>query len=147
MSEYAVEKRETAPKNFFAGDFPTVPETGVAGAEIKEYAPVMVDTENENKIIPVATTKEANAIGISAAAAGKGEPVTYYLTGEFFADALNLEASAAKSINLFEVRRIKQSWQMKYLFTNHEQWAEWFRNYRPCVLFSEVHFSNMKKHS
>ena len=92
MSEYAVEKRETAPKNFFAGDFPTVPETGVAGAEIKEYAPVMV--ENENKIIPVATTKEANAIGISAAAAGKGEPVTYYLTGEFFADALNLEASA-----------------------------------------------------
>lgn len=44
MSEYAVEKRETAPKNFFAGDFPTVPETGVAGAEIKEYAPVMVDT-------------------------------------------------------------------------------------------------------
>ena len=52
------------------------------------------DTENENKIIPVATTKEANAIGISAAAAGKGEPVTYYLTGEFFADALNLEASA-----------------------------------------------------
>lgn len=94
MSEYAVEKRETAPKNFFAGDFPTVPETGVAGAEIKEHAPVMVDTENENKIIPVAATKEANAIGISAAAAGKGEPVTYYLTGEFFADALNLEASA-----------------------------------------------------
>ena len=29
MSEYAVEKRETAPKNFFAGDFPTVPETGL----------------------------------------------------------------------------------------------------------------------
>ena len=37
MSEYAVEKRETAPKNFFAGDFPTVPETGTAGADIKEY--------------------------------------------------------------------------------------------------------------
>ena len=37
MSEYAVEKRETAPKNFFAGDFPTVPETGTTGADIKEY--------------------------------------------------------------------------------------------------------------
>ena len=37
MSEYAVEKRETAPKNFFAGDFPTVPETGVAGAETKSF--------------------------------------------------------------------------------------------------------------
>ena len=28
MGEYAVEKREITPKNFFAGDFPTVPETG-----------------------------------------------------------------------------------------------------------------------
>lgn len=94
MSEYAVEKRETAPKNFFAGDFPTVPETGVAGAAIKEYAPVMIDAENDNKIIPVAATKEANAIGIAAAAAGNGEPVTYYMTGEFFADALALESGA-----------------------------------------------------
>ena len=51
MNEYAVEKRETAPKNFFAGDFPTVPETGTAGADIKEYAPVMVDTASDNKII------------------------------------------------------------------------------------------------
>ena len=46
MSEYAVEKRETAPKNFFAGDFPTVPETGVAGAEIKEYAPCLLYTSD-----------------------------------------------------------------------------------------------------
>lgn len=94
MSEYAVEKRETAPKNFFAGDFPTVPETGVAGADIKEYAPVMVDTANDNNIIPVAKGSEANTIGISAVAAGNGEPVTYYLTGEFFADALNTETGA-----------------------------------------------------
>ena len=41
MGEYAVEKREITPKNFFAGDFPTVPETGTANAAIKEYAPVM----------------------------------------------------------------------------------------------------------
>lgn len=92
MSEYAVEKRETAPKNFFAGDFPTVPETGTAGADIKEYAPVMVDTASDNKIIPVAKGSEASAIGISAAAAGNGEPVTYYMTGEFFTDALSVES-------------------------------------------------------
>ena len=34
MGEYAVEKREITPKNFFAGDFPTVPETGTANAAI-----------------------------------------------------------------------------------------------------------------
>ena len=72
MGEYAVEKREITPKNFFAGDFPTVPETGTANAAIKEYAPVMIDTANDNKIIPVAKGSEASAIGISAAAAGNG---------------------------------------------------------------------------
>lgn len=94
MGEYAVEKREITPKNFFAGDFPTVPETGTANAAIKEYAPVMIDAANDNKIIPVAKGGEASAIGIAAAAAGNGEPVTYYMTGEFFADALALEAGA-----------------------------------------------------
>lgn len=94
MGEYAVEKREITPKNFFAGDFPTVPETGTANAAIKEYAPVMIDAANDNKIIPVAKGNEANAIGIAAAAAGNGEPVTYYMTGEFFADALALESGA-----------------------------------------------------
>ena len=91
MGEYAVEKREITPKNFFAGDFPTVPETGTANAAIKEYAPVMIDTANDNKIIPVA---KGSAIGTAAAAAGNGEPVTYYMTGEFFADALALESGA-----------------------------------------------------
>lgn len=94
MGEYAVEKREITPKNFFAGDFPTVPETGTANAAIKEYAPVMIDIANDNKIIPVAKGREASAIGIAAAAAGNGEPVTYYMTGEFFADALALESGA-----------------------------------------------------
>lgn len=94
MGEYAVEKREITPKNFFAGDFPTVPETGTANAAIKEYAPVMIDTVNDNKIIPVTKGSEASAIGIAAAAAGNGEPVTYYMTGEFFADALALESGA-----------------------------------------------------
>ena len=135
MSEYAVEKRETAPKNFFAGDFPTVPETGTAGADIKEYAPVMVDTASDNKIIPVAKGSEASAIGISAAAAGNGEPVTYYMTGEFFTDALSVESGT-------DVAKIKEALRK---FMSHGQWAEWFRNYRPCVPFSEVRFSNMRK--
>ena len=62
MGEYAVEKREITPKNFFAGDFPTVPETGTANAAIKEYAPVMIDAANDNKIIPVAKGSEASTM-------------------------------------------------------------------------------------
>lgn len=93
MSNYGIEKRSTEPKNFFAGEFPIVTETGTAGADIKEYAPVMVDTETK-KIIPVAKTKEASAIGIAASQASTDEPVTYYLTGEYFADALAIEDGA-----------------------------------------------------
>ena len=37
MSEYAVEKRETAPKNFFAGDFPTVPEATYQNHKIWQW--------------------------------------------------------------------------------------------------------------
>lgn len=77
------QKKRNHTEELFAGDFPTVPETGTANAAIKEYAPVMIDTANDNKIIPVAKGSEASAIGIAAAAAGNGEPVTYYMTGEF----------------------------------------------------------------
>lgn len=88
MSKYAVETRSTEPKNFFAGDFPTVPETGTAGAELKEFAPV---AKNEDgKIIAITNETVANVIGITAEAAKEDEPVVYYMTGEFFADALTV---------------------------------------------------------
>ena len=88
MSEYAVETRSTTPKNFFAGEFPTVPETGTAGAVIAEYTPVT--TDGDGKIVPIAAGTKDAVIGIAAAAAGKDEPVVYYMTGEFFADALTM---------------------------------------------------------
>ncbi len=63
--------------------FPTVPETGTANAAIKEYAPVMIDAANDlTKIIPVA--KEAKqAQSVLLLRQRNGEPVTYYMTGEF----------------------------------------------------------------
>ena len=88
MSEYAVETRSTTPKNFFAGEFPTVPETGTAGAAIAEYTPVT--TDGDGKIVPIAAGTKDAVIGIAAAAAGKDEPVVYYMTGEFYADAINV---------------------------------------------------------
>ncbi len=97
MSEYAVETRSTTPKNFFAGEFPTVPESGIAGAAIAEYTPVTTDADG--KIVPIAAVSGETpatidaVIGITAAAAAKDEPVVYYMTGEFFADAINLPAN------------------------------------------------------
>ena len=88
MSNYAVEERSTTPKNFFAGDFPTATETGTAGGAIAEYAPVTVD--GNGKIVTITSETKANVIGISAAAAAENEPVVYYMTGEFFATALNM---------------------------------------------------------
>ncbi len=88
MARYAVETRSTEPKNFFAGDFPTLPETGTAGEKLAEHTPVTVNEAGE--IVAVAAETKGNVIGITAEAAEKGEPVVYYMTGEFFADALNL---------------------------------------------------------
>lgn len=88
MANYAVETRNTTPKNFFAGDFPTVTESGTAGEAIKEYAPVVIN--DSGKVVNVAAATKDKVIGISAAAAGANEPVVYYQTGEFFANALNM---------------------------------------------------------
>lgn len=85
---FGIEERSYEPKNFFAGEFPTVPETGTAGAAVAERTPVTAD--NDGKIIPVAAGAEANVIGISAMAAAANEPVVYYMTGEFFKDAINV---------------------------------------------------------
>lgn len=86
MSEFKVEKREYEPKNFFAGDFDTLTETGTAGAAVAEYAPVMKDASGN--IVTITSADKAKVVGIAAAAAAKDEPVVYYMTGEFFADAL-----------------------------------------------------------
>lgn len=85
---YEIERREHKPNNFFAGDFPTLPESGTAGAAILEFTPVAKGADG--KILPAAADTLANVVGITAAAAEKEDPVVYYMTGEFFADALNI---------------------------------------------------------
>ena len=99
MGMYDIETRTCEPKNFFAGDFPTKTDSGIAGEALAEYTPVTKNSEG--KIVAVAaasgsgeTAKAAttgDVIGITAAAAeAEGDPVVYYLTGEFFEEALNL---------------------------------------------------------
>lgn len=88
---YEIDTRKHEPKNFFTGDFPTLPETGVAGAKLEECMPVAKNADG--KIVPVAAAeegKEMAVVGIAAAAAEEDEPAVYYMTGEFFAEALVL---------------------------------------------------------
>ena len=103
MGEYAVETRSLEPKNFFAGEFDTLTDTGEAAAAIREHALVARDTNG--KIIEATAPGEGESIsviGIAAVAAEEGAPAVYYITGEFFADAIvypeNVTADDVKDI-------------------------------------------------
>jgi hypothetical protein len=88
---YEIETRRHEPKNFFAGDYPTLSETGIAGATLEECMPVV--KADDGKIVPVTAPEDGktiDVIGIAAAAAEADEPAVYYMTGEFFAEALVL---------------------------------------------------------
>ena len=64
---------------------------------------------SESSIVADKAMPAAIVIGIAAAAAGKDEPVVYYMTGEFFADAINVPAgitiaevkAACRKISIF----------------------------------------------
>ncbi len=88
MGQYSVVEREYAPINFFAGDFPTMTDTGEAAGEIKERMPVILDSSG--KIAPVTKATVQQLTGIAAMDAAEGESCVFYQTGEFFANALVL---------------------------------------------------------
>ncbi len=98
---YEIETRKQEPKNFFAGDFPTLTETGVAGENLAEHIPVTKNAEGKIVAIAPASGTESSpvpstveqVIGITATTAEKDAPVVYYVTGEFFAEALVLPES------------------------------------------------------
>lgn len=105
---YEIQKDQTSPVNFFAGDYPvaTAVREVSSGKSVKKYDPVkLVDGKvepvvkveaNSGSTIPAKTEYEnttAGIYGIAAGDAGAGEDVVVYLTGEFFADAINLPDS------------------------------------------------------
>ena len=108
---YEIQKDQTSPVNFFAGDYPvaTAVREVSSGKSVKKYDPVkLVDGKVEPVVkveaseatsgstIPAKTEYEnttAGIYGIAAGDAGAGEDVVVYLTGEFFADAINLPDS------------------------------------------------------
>lgn len=108
---YEIQKDQTSPVNFFAGDYPvaTAVREVSSGKSVKKYDPVKLVGGKVEPIVKVdasaadsgsttpAKTEYENATagiyGIAAGDAGAGEDVVVYLTGEFFADAINLPDS------------------------------------------------------
>lgn len=97
---YEIEKNALSAENFIAGPFPIVTEWGNVeeGVTVRKYAPV-IDGENGIEEITAAAlpTTGTNAspgsldkiVGIAADDSSNGK-VIYYLTGEFFSNALTL---------------------------------------------------------
>ena len=85
---FEINKAEIAPDNFFAGSFPIATDFGrvKTGAAIRARAPVV---QGADGIEEVTATTVADIIGISADVPSGGK-VVYYLTGEFFMQALTL---------------------------------------------------------
>lgn len=85
---YEIKTDQTSPVNFFAGDFPIVPDVGdvKAGATVRKYAPVIKTADG---ISEATADGLADLVGIAADDSTDGG-VVYYLTGEFFAAALTL---------------------------------------------------------
>lgn len=87
MGKLAVERSIHEEANFIAGDYPIVTDAGTATGVIKQYAPVVVAGAG---VAVVAAETVADVVGIAAEEAASGEEVVFYLTGEYFADALEL---------------------------------------------------------
>ena len=86
-----VERREYTPKKFYAGEFPAVPETGTAGGAIALHDLVM---SSDTGIVKATKEGIANVVGIAVSeAAAAGDPVVYIMTGEVFADAVDIDST------------------------------------------------------
>jgi hypothetical protein len=85
---YNIEKSELNKENFFAGSFPIATDFGEieSGAKIRRHTPIV---QGENGIKEAAEDTLDKVIGI-AAAEPSGNEVVYYLTGEFFSQAIVL---------------------------------------------------------
>ena len=108
---YEIQKDQTSPVNFFAGDYPvaTAVREVSSGKSVKKYDPVKLVGGKVEPIVKVDASAAvsgtstpakseyenttAGIYGIAATAAQAAEEVVVYLTGEFFADAINLPDS------------------------------------------------------
>ena len=114
---YEIQKDQSVPVKFFAGEYPVVTavKAVAAGKSVKQYEPVVKVAASEavsGTSTPAKSEYEnttAGIYGIAATAAQAAEEVVVYLTGEFFADAITLPegvtadtlAKAFRNIGIF----------------------------------------------
>lgn len=106
MGFYEVKSDECKAVNFFAGEFPVTTDVGTALVDIPQYAPV---AEGENGITVITAETLDNLMGISADSAGEDEPVVFYMTGEYFADALDVPEGIS-------IEELKKAFRKKSIF-------------------------------
>lgn len=127
---YEIQKDQSVPVKFFAGEYPVVTavKAVAAGKSVKQYEPVKLTDNGIEPVVKVAASEAvsgtstpakseyenttAGIYGIAATAAEAAEAaeeVVVYLTGEFFADAITLPegvtadtlAKAFRNIGIF----------------------------------------------
>jgi hypothetical protein len=117
---YEIQKDQSVPVKFFAGEYPVVTAVKAVAAE-----PVKLTDNGIEPVVKVAASEAASGTstpakseyenttagiyGIAATAAEATEEIVVYLTGEFFADAITLPegvtadtlAKAFRNIGIF----------------------------------------------
>ena len=85
---FEINKATSKPDNFFAGSFPIATDFGKIkpGATVRARTPIVKGADG---IEEATAATLANVVGVTAAEPSGGE-VVYYLTGEFFTQALTL---------------------------------------------------------
>ena len=93
---------ETEPSYFIAGTrIRITTEVKEAAATLKAHTPVILEDDKAKPVENNGSVVTTGIYGITAESAESGEEVVIYLTGEFFAEGLNLESGVkAKDVEV-----------------------------------------------
>lgn len=92
------------PEYFEAGPHPVAKAVKTAAADLAAHAPVALD--DSGKLVAVTAANKANIYGLLPEAAAADEEAVVYLTGDFFADSLALEAGVTAADIEVDLRKI-----------------------------------------
>ncbi len=92
------------PEYFEAGPHPVAKAVKKAAADLAAHAPVALD--DSGKLVAVTAANKANIYGLLPEAAAANEEAVVYLTGDFFADSLELEDGVTAADIEVDLRKI-----------------------------------------
>jgi len=92
------------PEYFEAGPHPIAKAVKKAAVDLAAHAPVALD--DSGSLVAVTAANKADVYGLLPEAAAADEETVVYLTGEFFADTLTLEAGVTAADIEVELRKV-----------------------------------------